>query len=44
MLIDWITQAQQMGASMQDPPRQETFGAESWLLDPEGNRLLLLVR
>jgi hypothetical protein len=26
-----------------DPPRQEPFGAEAWLLDPEGNRLLLLV-
>ena len=24
-------------------PRQEPFGAEAWLLDPEGNRLLLLV-
>jgi hypothetical protein len=24
-------------------PRQEPFGAEAWWLDPEGNRLLLLV-
>lgn len=28
---------------MQDPPRQEAFGAEAWLLDPEDNRLLLLL-
>jgi len=28
---------------VQDPPRQEPFGAEAWLLDPEGNRLLLVV-
>jgi hypothetical protein len=26
-----------------DPPRLEPFGAEAWLLDPEGNRLLLLM-
>ncbi|MEB3354768.1 MAG: hypothetical protein VKM34_11145 [Cyanobacteriota bacterium] len=32
-----------LGASLLDPPRQEPFGAEAWLLDPEGNRLLLLV-
>ncbi len=25
------------------PWRQECFGAEAWLLDPEGNRLLLLL-
>jgi hypothetical protein len=28
---------------LKDPPSQEWFGAEAWLLDPEGNRLLLLV-
>ena len=37
VLNDWIK------AALQDPPRQEPFGAEAWLLDPEGNRLLLLV-
>ncbi len=31
------------GASLQEPPRQEAIGAEAWLLDPEGNRLLLLL-
>ncbi len=43
VLNDWITAAMALGASLQDPPRQESFGAEAWLLDPEGNRLLLLV-
>jgi hypothetical protein len=42
-LHDWATAALALGASLQDPPRQEPFGAEAWLLDPEGNRLLLLV-
>ena len=43
LLNVWITTALDLGASMQDPPRQEPFGAEAWLLDPEHNRLLLLV-
>jgi hypothetical protein len=40
----WITTALDLGAIVADPLRQEPFGAEAWLLDPEGNRLLLLVR
>jgi len=32
-----------LGATAADPPRQKPFGAEAWLLDPEGNRLLLLL-
>jgi hypothetical protein len=43
LLNIWITSALQLGASMQDQPRQEQFGTEAWLLDPEDNRLLLLV-
>jgi Glyoxalase-like domain len=39
----WISKALDLGASVQDSPRQESFGAEAWLLDPEDNRLLLLV-
>ena len=38
-----IATALELGASVDDPPRLEPFGAEAWLLDPEGNRLLLLV-
>jgi hypothetical protein len=43
VLPAWIATALELGASVDDPPRQEPFGAEAWLLDPEGNRLLLLV-
>jgi hypothetical protein len=43
VLTSWITTALGLGASQQEAPRQEPFGAEAWLLDPEGNRLLLLV-
>lgn len=42
-LNGWITAALNLGASLQEPSRQESFGAEAWLLDPEDNRLLLLV-
>lgn len=44
VLHDWIGQATAQGASLHTPPRQEPFGVEAWLLDPEGNRLLLLVQ
>jgi len=43
LLHAWISKALDLGAYVQDLPRQESFGAEAWLLDPEGNRLLLLV-
>ena len=43
LLHAWIATALDLGATSEDPPRQESFGAEAWLLDPEGNRLLLLV-
>jgi hypothetical protein len=39
----WTKDATGLGATLVDPPRGERFGAEAWLLDPEGNRLLLLV-
>jgi hypothetical protein len=32
------------GATPLEGARLEPFGAEAWLLDPEGNRLLLLVQ
>ena len=43
VLQAWLRTALELGGSAADPPRQEPFGAEAWLLDPEGNRLLLLV-
>ncbi|CAK6688823.1 VOC family protein [Synechococcus sp. BA-124 BA4] len=43
-LHDWLESATRTGASVLEPPRQESFGVEAWLGDPEGNRLLLLVQ
>ena len=43
VLQDWLAVVLAMGAVAVEPPRQEPFGAEAWLTDPEGNRLLLLV-
>ncbi|NDG75324.1 MAG: VOC family protein [Synechococcaceae bacterium WB8_1B_136] len=42
-LAAWIRQAEGLGAALLEGPRQESFGVEAWLADPEGNRLLLLV-
>lgn len=44
VLAAWIAAAIEAGAIGAEPPRLEAFGAEVWLKDPEGNRLLLLVR
>ena len=44
LLENWINALLAAGARLEQAPRQEPFGAEAWLLDPEGNRLLLLVR
>jgi predicted enzyme related to lactoylglutathione lyase len=43
VLDDWLAAVLALGAVTVEPPRQEPFGAEAWLEDPEGNRLLLLV-
>jgi predicted enzyme related to lactoylglutathione lyase len=37
-----VQQSLELGASLLEPPRQEPFGWEAWLVDPEGNSLLLL--
>lgn len=42
-LVLWMQQALDLGAQRLEEPRQEAFGCEVWLLDPEGNGLLLLV-
>jgi len=39
----WMQQALALGAQRLEAPRQEAFGCEVWMLDPEGNGLLLLV-
>ena len=38
-----VETARQLGATVVEPARQEPFGAECWLADPEGNRLLFLI-
>lgn len=43
VLHDWLAVVLALGAVPVEPPRQEPFGAEAWLADPEDNRLLLLV-
>ena len=42
-LLEWLARAQDLGAVVEEEPRLESFGAEAWLNDPEGNALLLLV-
>lgn len=42
-LTRWMEQALALGAQRLEEPRQEAFGHEVWLLDPEGNGLLLLM-
>ncbi len=44
LLQAWLASAIGLGATLLDGPRQEPFGVEAWLLDPEANRLLLLVQ
>lgn len=39
-----ITRAQEHGGQLLEPSRQESFGWEAWLNDPEGNALLLIAR
>ncbi|CAK23899.1 Conserved hypothetical protein [Synechococcus sp. WH 7803] len=39
----WRAEVLAMGGSSPEEPRQESFGAECWLTDPEGQRFLLLV-
>ncbi|MFM7087030.1 MAG: VOC family protein [Cyanobium sp.] len=43
VLQAWLADGIALGATLQEPLRREPFGAEAWLADPEGNRLLLLV-
>ena len=42
-LAAWVTAACHQGAELEEGPRQEPFGWEAWLRDPEGNRVLLVV-
>ncbi|BEV36290.1 VOC family protein [Synechococcus sp. M16CYN] len=42
-LRHYVRNALEIGASVLELPQVEVFGAESWIADPEGNAILLLV-
>ena len=42
-LKDWINELLTIGAKILGKPKEEIFGAEAWMQDPEGNRFLILV-
>ena len=42
-LNEWLEKLSSMGAVINESPRLEWFGAESWITDPEGNHLLIFV-
>ena len=42
-LARWIEQLEMLGARRREPARLESFGAECWMEDPEGQPFLTLV-
>ena len=40
---EWLATLVSVGAIVDQQPRVESFGAESWLKDPEGNYFLIFV-
>ena len=42
-LTSLLPDLQGAGAAILEPPRRESFGAECWLRDPEGNSCLIVV-
>ena len=40
---DWSSTLIAKGAKLSEKPRMESFGAESWMKDPEGNCFLILI-
>ena len=42
-LAGWIEQLEMLGARRREPARLESFGAECWMEDPEGQPFLTLV-
>ena len=39
----WSMELLELGGNVKSSPRLEEFGAELWMLDPEGNHFLILV-
>lgn len=42
-LAHWVAQLEVLGAQRREAPRLESFGAECWMEDPEGQPFLTLV-
>ena len=43
VLEDWIQEIIALGAELIEGPRLEPFGAEAWMSDVEGNKILIFV-
>ena len=43
ILEGWTSEILKIGGSAMGIPKSEYFGAELWMLDPEGNQFLILV-
>ena len=43
ILKKWCKEIISFGAKVYEEPILETFGAEAWILDPDGNRFVLFV-
>ena len=43
VLETWSSELLELGGEVKSSPRLEKFGAEQWMLDPEGNYFLILV-
>ena len=42
-ISEWVAILLSRGAVVIDPPKLESFGAEAWLSDPDGNYFLIFV-
>ncbi len=43
LLERWISEILEMGGRAMGLPKRAEFGSEQWVLDPEGNKFLILV-
>ena len=43
MIETWISEILKIGGSVMGISKLANFGAEQWILDPEGNKFLILV-
>ena len=40
---EWSIEIQRFGGTIQEEPREKSFGVEAWHADPEGNEFLIFV-